>query len=633
MDDFLPFAKPSIGREEIEEVIDTLEKGWLTTGKKTEIFENEFREYIGVPVAIAISSCTAALHLALIIAGVKEGDEVITTPFTFAATGEVIAYLKAKPVFVDIDPDTYNIDPSKIEEKITLKTKVILPVHYAGLPCEMDEIMFIAKKYNLIVIEDAAHAVGAAYKGKKIGTIGDLTAFSFYATKNLATGEGGMITTNRSEFEDRLKILRLHGISKDAWKRYTVDGTWQYEILEMGYKYNFTDLQASLGIHQLRKLQSFIDVREEYARIYNELFADIPDIKLQKISDDLKHAWHLYTIEIDFSKLLITRDEFIIEMKKNNIGVSVHFIPLHGHQFYQKEYGYLIGDFPVAEKVSKNIISLPLYPAMEKRDVLKVGGIVKNLIVSNRRINEKSKVVAIVAARMNSKRMYGKPLKNINERSIIELCVERLKTCPLIDEIVIATSDKEENKVFYPLAKKLNVGFFVGDEEDVLDRFHKCALSFGADHIVRATSENPLMYVENLSELILDHVKNNSDFTYTDKLPLGCFIEIISRRALEISCKRGGPKHHSELVTLFINENQGLFKVNKKEAPLKLQRPKYRLTVDTELDLKLMKIIYDQLGANGRYIKLDEAVNFLNQNPEVVKINCELPEGEARVWK
>ena len=285
---------------------------------------------------------------------------------------------------------------------------------------------------------------------------------------------------------------------------------------------------------------------------------------------------------------MITKDEFISEMKNNNIGVSVHFIPLHCHKFYQETYGYKFGDFPIAETVSEGIISLPLYPAMEKQDLLRVGRIVKDLITNSKKPGQKPKVVAIVAARMNSKRMYGKPLKKVNDRSIIELCVERLKNCALIDEIVIATSDKEENMIFYPVAKKLGVGFYVGDEEDVLDRFHKCALSFGADHIVRATSENPLMYVENLSELIKDHINNGSDFTYTDKLPLGCFIEIISRRALEISCKEGGQKHHSELVTLFINENQHLFKINKKEAPWNLEKPNYRLTVDTEIDLKLI---------------------------------------------
>jgi dTDP-4-amino-4,6-dideoxygalactose transaminase len=374
--DFIPFALPSIGEEEINEVVDTLRKGWLTTGEKTHLFEEQFAAYIGAP-SVAVNSCTAALHLALIVANIQPGDEVITTPFTFAATGEVIAYMNAKPVFVDIDPATYNIDPRKIEEKITPKTKAIIPVHYGGNPCDMDAINAIAKKHNLIVIEDAAHAVGATYKGKMIGTIADLTAFSFYATKNLATGEGGMITTHNKAFEDRLRILRLHGISKDAWKRYTQAGTWKYEILEQGYKYNLTDMASSLGIHQLKKLNSFNATREKYAKMFTDAFKSVPKITLQKTTPNATHVWHLFTIQLDPS---IDRDNFIEQLKQKNIGASVHFIPLHLHPFYQKTYHYKPGDFPVAERVYNGIISLPLFPAMSEEQVHYVANTVKELL-------------------------------------------------------------------------------------------------------------------------------------------------------------------------------------------------------------------------------------------------------------
>ncbi len=623
---FIPFALPSIGEEEINEVVDTLRKGWLTTGEKTALFEQRFKEYIGAEAAIAVNSCTAALHLALVVANIQPGDEVITTPFTFAATGEVITYLGAKPIFVDIDQATYNIDPKKIEEKITTRTKAIIPVHFAGLPCEMDEIMAIAKKHNLIVIEDAAHAVGATYKGKKIGTIADMTAFSFYATKNLATGEGGMITTDNTKFDERLRILRLHGISKDAWKRYTQAGSWKYEILEQGYKYNLTDVASAIGIHQLAKLNEFNAIREKYAQIYTEAFRSIPEITLQEVTPYSKHAWHLFTICLDQS---LDRDNVIEELKKRQIGASVHFIPLHLHPFYRKQHGYKKGDFPVAEKVSEGIISLPLYPAMSQEEITYVADAVKEIIETNRK---KTKIVAIVTARMNSTRMYGKPMKLVQDKPIIEWCIERLQSCKKIDQVVIATSTKHENKVFISLANKLGIGYYAGDEEDVLDRFVQCAKKFGADHIVRATSENPLMYVEELDELLQSHLSTGADFTYTDKLPLGCFIEIISAKALQKSHEEGQKKHHSELVTLFINEHPEQFKINKHIAPKGLQRPDYRLTVDTEADVKLMQIIFDKLRNNRAWIPLQEVVDLLDKEQDLVKINSNIPVGESRIW-
>ncbi len=376
----IPYFKPTIEREEIDEVVDTLKSGWITTGPKTKRFEEDFNRYIGSKHSVAVNSCTAALHIALVAAGIKEGDEVITTPFTFASTAEVICYLKAKPVFVDIKEDTYNINPDKIEEKITNKTKAIIPVHYGGQPCDMDKIMAIAKKYNLKVIEDAAHAVGAEYKEKKIGTIGDITAFSFYATKNMTSAEGGMATTGDDKYAKKMRILSLHGISKDAWKRYSDEGSWYYEILMLGYKYNMTDIQAAMGIHQLKKLERFNKKREMLAEIYNKEFSEIEEIKLRKIKDDVKNVWHLYTIRLDQS-----RNQFIEELKKRGVGTSVHFIPLHLHPFYKQTLGYKEGDFPVAERVYANIISLPLYSGMNENDVRYVIDAVKDIIKQNKK--------------------------------------------------------------------------------------------------------------------------------------------------------------------------------------------------------------------------------------------------------
>jgi dTDP-4-amino-4,6-dideoxygalactose transaminase len=366
---FLPFNAPLIEDDEINEVIDTLKSGWLTRGPKTRRFEEEFAKYIGAKHAIALNSCTAGLHLALLAAGVAQGDEVITTPYTFASTGEVIIWLGARPVFVDIKEDTFNIAPGKIEQRITPKTKVLLPVHIAGQPCEMDEIMEIAKRHNLVVVEDAAHAISARHKGKMIGTIGDITVFSFYATKNLTTGEGGMVVTDDDEFADKMRILSLHGMSQDAWRRYEAAGSWYYEILEAGHKYNMSDIQASLGMHQLQKIERFRKTREKYAQMYNQAFTGLDQIRPPYVKDDAIHAWHLYIIQLNLERLTINRAEFIEALKAENIGTSVHFIPLHIQPYYRDSYGYKPMDFPRAEHVYNRAISLPLYPKMSEQDV------------------------------------------------------------------------------------------------------------------------------------------------------------------------------------------------------------------------------------------------------------------------
>lgn len=383
--EFLPFYKPFIGQEEIEAVTETLKSGWLTMGPKTRQFEKEFFQYIGTKHAVAVNSCTSALHLALIAYGIKQGDEVITTPFTFASTAEVILYTGAKPVFVDIDENTFNIDPTMIESAITSKTRAIIPVHIAGQPCEMDKITQIAKEHKLLVIEDAAHSLSSEYKGRKIGKIGDATCFSFYATKNLTTGEGGMITTNKDEIADKVRIIRLHGMSRDAWKRYSSKGSWYYEITDQGYKYNMTDIQASIGLCQLRKLSEMQRRRKEYVNMYNEAFSKFEEIATPYIRRNIKHSWHLYVIQIRPQLLRIDRDEFIEQLRKENIGTSVHFIPLHLMPFYQKNFGFKKGDFPKAESVYERVISLPLYPGLAPEDVEGVIRTVIKVIKNNRK--------------------------------------------------------------------------------------------------------------------------------------------------------------------------------------------------------------------------------------------------------
>lgn len=367
--EFIPLAKPFIENDEINKVTSTLKSGWLSTGPVTQEFEEEFQKYIGSKHAISVNSCTAALHLSLIAAGVKENDEVITTPFTFVSTAEVILYLKAKPVFVDIRDDTFNIDEKKIEAAITHKTKAIIPVHYAGHPCEMDIIKRVAKKYSLKIIEDAAHATGAKYSNTMIGNIGDFTCFSFYATKNMTTGEGGMITTNNDEAAELIKMIRLHGISRMAWNRYLKEGSWKYDVLELGYKYNLSDICSSLGICQLKKIDVMNKMRRDIFNRYNHAFGQIKGVQIPIVKNNVNSAYHLYPILLDQNAFSITRDEFIEHLKKKGIGASVHFIPLHHHPYYKNRFGFSEDDFPVATKVGNSVVSLPLYPGMTDAEV------------------------------------------------------------------------------------------------------------------------------------------------------------------------------------------------------------------------------------------------------------------------
>ncbi len=385
MQSFLPFHVPDIGEEEIQSVVETLRSGWLTTGAKTRQFEAEFAQRIGARHAVALNSCTAALHLALEAVGVTEGDEVIVPTMTFAATAEVVHYFKARPVLVDCRKDTLNIDVDQIEQAISPRTKAIIPVHYAGQPCDMDPILEIARVHHLKVIEDAAHALPSRYRGKMVGTLGDITCFSFYSTKTITTGEGGMATTENAEWAERMRILSLHGITRDAVNRYTPEGSWYYEICYPGYKYNLTDIAAALGIPQLHKCDRFGAVRQRYATLYHEGFKDIPEITVPSVAEDVEHAWHLYVIQLNLERLRIGRNEMIDLLKKEGIGTSVHFIPLHLHPYYRDNYGYLPKDFPVASAVFERIISLPIYPKMTEADIRRIIEVVSTLIQAHRR--------------------------------------------------------------------------------------------------------------------------------------------------------------------------------------------------------------------------------------------------------
>jgi perosamine synthetase len=365
----VPFHVPSIGEEEIAEVVDTLRSGWLTTGPKVGRFERDFAAVVGARHAVALNSATAALHLALEAVGVKGGDEVVIPTYTFAATGEVVTYLGARPVLADCGRDTLNIDASTIEPCLTSRTKAIIPVHIAGLPCDMDPILELACRRNIQVIEDAAHALPTTYKGRLVGTLGDLTAFSFYATKTITTGEGGMVTTEREDYAARVKQMSLHGLSGSAWNRYSDKGRWYYEIEAFGFKYNLTDFAAALGLQQLRRIHEFHQRRQQIARMYNETFAGLDVCRTPHEVPYGTHAWHLYILDLNLPALRVTRNEVIEELRRRGVATSVHFRPLHLHPIYGETYGYRGGQFPSAEAAFERAVSLPIYPRMTDGDV------------------------------------------------------------------------------------------------------------------------------------------------------------------------------------------------------------------------------------------------------------------------
>lgn len=390
---FLPFAQPAIGAAEIAEVVDTLQSGWVTTGPKVKRFEAEFAEYIGSQHCTATSSCTGALHIALTALDVGPGSEVIVPTMTFCSSANVVVHLGATPVLVDVGAD-FNVTPDAIEAAITSRTKAIMVVHYGGQSCDLDAIYDLAARYDLPVVEDAAHAAGSIYHGHKIGSdallpdglpVPRVSTFSFYATKNMTTGEGGMLATSDDALADRMRLLTLHGLNRDAWKRYSSAGSWYYEVTVPGYKANMTDVQAAMGIHQLRQLDGFIATRQRYANLYDEAFADIPEIGTPITRPDRSHTYHLYPIRLDLERLSIDRAQFIEELKACGIGTSVHFIPVHIHPFYQNCFGYRRGDFPSAEALYERIVSLPLYPRMSEADLDDVVRAVRYLVAIHRR--------------------------------------------------------------------------------------------------------------------------------------------------------------------------------------------------------------------------------------------------------
>jgi len=368
----VPFHVSAVGEEEAQAAAEVIRSGWLTMGPRTFEFERRFAEYVGARHAVAVCTGTAALHLALEAAGIRPGDEVLLPTTTFTATGEAVCYLGAKPVLVDVQPGSMNMDPADTARRITSRTKGVIPVHLAGMPCDMEQILQLAATHGLRIVEDAAHALPASYRGTPIGAVSEISAFSFYATKTLTTGEGGMLTTESDAIAERVRIMRLHGIERDAWKRYSAEGSWFYRVLEAGFKYNITDIQAAIGLVQLAKCDEMSAARHAIMERYTAAFRVIPSLEVPEDQSDRKSSWHLYILRLRSEQLSIGRDQFLVELKRRGIGTSVHFIPLHLQPFYQERFGYKPGDFPQAEAQYSRAFSLPIYPTMNQAQIATV---------------------------------------------------------------------------------------------------------------------------------------------------------------------------------------------------------------------------------------------------------------------
>jgi dTDP-4-amino-4,6-dideoxygalactose transaminase len=377
---YIVFGSPLIGEEEIAEICATLRSGWIGTGPKVRRFEELFREYVGAKHAVAVNSCTAALHLSLLVSGIGPGDEVITTPMTFCASANAILHAGARPVFVDVDPDTMNLDPAGIAAAITPRTRAILPVHLAGRPCPMDAIHALASRHGLLVIEDAAHCIEGRYRGRKVGALSRMTCFSFYVTKNMTTGEGGLVTTDDDALAAKLKMYALHGMSADAWHRFSDKGYKHYQVVFPGFKYNMTDMQASLGLHQLGRLAAQLVRRNEIWRRYDTAFADLPVRTPAPPEPDTVHARHLYTLLVSPARCGKERDEVLQELHARGIGTGVHYTALHLHPYYRETFGYREGMFPHAEEIGASTLSLPLSAKLSDGDVDRVIGAVREVL-------------------------------------------------------------------------------------------------------------------------------------------------------------------------------------------------------------------------------------------------------------
>jgi len=619
----IPYSTMIPDEEDIKAVVETLKSGWLATGPRIKEFEETFAKFVGAKYAVAVSSGTAALHLACLAAGLKEGDELITSPMTFAASANCALYCGAKPVFVDINEDGL-INAEKIEEKITSKTKIIIPVHYSGLPCDMDSIRDIAKKNNLIVIEDACHAVGAKYKDSKIGDCkySNMSIFSFHPVKHITLGEGGLITTNSKELYDKLMSIRNHGMIHEKEKMSTKDGgDWFHEMQSLGFHYRNTDIQGALGVSQLKKISSFIDKRRQIAKKYSEELGELEEVELIGETPDKYNTYHLSVLKVKSSRI---RRELFDYLKKNNIFCQIHYIPVYHHPYYQK-LGYKKGLCPNAEEFYEKIISIPNFPQLSDKAQEKVIEKIKEFFELKRKIG---KTGIIIQARIASSRLPKKVLKNISGQPMLKHIVERCMKSN-VDEVIVATSINSENNEIEELCKRENYNLFRGSEENVLDRFYETAKKFGLDTIIRICADDPLIDPETINRTLEEFRKENFDYLSNVKLrsfPRGLDVEVFSFKSLERAHFTAKEIPEREHVTMFIYGNPEMFEIGGIEADGIFRRPNLRLCVDTKEDLKLMKILYNKFYKNDEIVDIRKVIEFLDENSEISKMNLESEE-------
>jgi UDP-4-amino-4,6-dideoxy-N-acetyl-beta-L-altrosamine transaminase len=630
----IPYGRQFIEDDDIKEIVKTLKGDFITTGPKIKEFEEEFAKYLGVKYAVAVSSGTAALHLACLSAGLKQGDELITSPMTFTADANCALYCKALPVFADINEKGL-INPEKIREKITNKTKVIIPIDYSGLSCNIEEIKRIAQENNLIVIRDCCHALGGEYKGEKIGNCryADMCIFSFHPVKHITTGEGGMITTNSKELYEKLIILRNHGITKDReklQKKEHLDKGWYFEQQELGFNYRITDIQCALGLSQLKKLDKFVEKRRKIAEKYDFEFRELIDkrkIEILKQDIEMKNPYHLYIIKLKDSEI---RKKLYDFLKEKGILCQVHHIPIYLHPYYQK-LGHVEGECIEAEKFYNRILSLPIYISLKNEEQDFVIKNIKDFFNNNFKYSKKEeglgKIGIIIQARMASTRLPEKIMKDLSGKPVLWHVVERCKRAD-VDEVIVATSINPENNIIGEFCKKNNYAFFRGSEEDVLSRYYEAAKKFNLDIIIRITADCPLISPEIINKLIEKFIQEDKDYIGNLALrsfPRGLDVEIFSFGVLEKTHNLGHEKQHRENVTNFIYNNPDLFKLGNLIAENDLKEfrgENIRLTIDTVEDLKLLRILYNKFYKDEEgIIDIKEVLKFLEKNPEIAKIN------------
>lgn len=616
----IPYATQWIGENELKAVACALKSDYLTQGPLVAVFEKKVAKYCGAKYAVAVNSGTSALHAACFAAGVKPGDEVITSPVTFVASANCVLYCGGKPVFADILKDTVNIDVERIREKISPRTKAVIPVHFAGQPADMREIHKLASKHTLIIIEDACHALGAEYKGTKIGACkySDMTVFSFHAVKQVTTGEGGIVLTNDEKFFQRLLMFRTHGITRDKNLLKDKDqGAWYYEMQDLGFNNRITDFQCAMGIEQLNRLGKFIARRREIVKKYNEAFGGIRGLILPVEKCTGRSSWHLYVIRVNKN-----RKEIFDYLRSKGIGANVHYLPIYKHPYYQK-MGYKTEGCPMAEAYYERAITLPLFPKMTGQEVKYVIDSVREAVERTSR----PKVGIIVQARMGSTRLPGKVMLPLLKRPVLQRVVERLSASRTADELIIATTKKKADASIVSLANKLGVKCYRGSEMNVLSRYYGAAKKHKIDIVVRVTSDCPLIDSEILDRMVDRFIKLNEGKSKCDYLsntivrtfPRGLDIEIFLFKVLEKAQKEAKNKIHKEHVTPYINQNPHWFRLNNyRDASNKSH---LRWTLDEQSDYALIRQIYQRLGKNHVTSRYADILTLFEQDPALARIN------------